>query len=74
MREPTLTPTIITQSRLAQTDPWIPESSPISDKPVDDSNNELQTMMQKRVETLEQKYQTIIEQKNSQIQQLIQEV
>ncbi len=72
VREPAATPTIVTQSRLAQTDPWIP--SPVSDKPADDSNNEFQTMMQARVEALERKYQTIIEQKNSQIQQLTQEV
>ena len=73
VREPAPTPSIVTQSRLAQTDPWIP--SPASDKPADDSNNnEFQLMMQTRVEALERKYQTIIEQKNSQIQQLIQEV
>lgn len=73
MREPTPTPTIVvqTQSRLAQTDPWMP--SPVSEKP-DDSNKELQTMMQNKVEALEHKYQTIIEQKNAQIQQLMQEV
>jgi len=70
MREPTITP--VTQSRLAQTDAWIP--SPMNDKSGDDSNNEFQTMMQTKVEALEQKYQTIIEQKNAQIQQLIQEV
>jgi hypothetical protein len=62
---------IVTQSRLAQTEPWIP--SPINDKP-DDANKELQTMMQTKVESLERKYQTIIEQKNTQIQQLMQEV
>lgn len=75
MREPTPvpvpTPTVATQSRLAQTEPWVP--SPVNEKP-DDSSKELQTMMQNKVEALEHKYQTIIEQKNAQIQQLIQEV
>lgn len=73
MREatPPLQPPVATQSRLAQTDPWIP--SPVNDKS-DDANKELQTMMQNKIEALEHKYQTIIEQKNSQIQQLMQEV
>jgi hypothetical protein len=72
MREPTPTPTIQTHSRLAQTDPWAP-SPPVNDKP-DDGNQEMQAMMQTKIEALEQKYQSIIEQKNSQIQQMMQEV
>jgi len=69
MREPTPPPppSVVTQSRLTQTDTWI--SPPVNDTP-DDANKELQT----KVEALERKYQTIIEQKNTQIQQLIQEV
>jgi len=62
----------VTQSRLAQTDPWTP-SSPTIEKPVD-TTNELQTMMQTKVEALEKKYQMIVEQKNAQIQQLMQDV
>ena len=72
VREPTPTPTIITHSRLAQTDPWTPPS-PVVERD-DEPNKEFQTMMQAKVEALENKYQTIIEQKNSQIQQLMQEV
>ncbi len=71
MREPTPPPTIVTNSRLVQTDPWIPSST--NDKS-DDINQEFQKMMQTKVEELENKYQRIIEQKNTQIQQLIQEV
>jgi hypothetical protein len=72
MREPTPPPpTVVTQSRLTQTDTWI--TPPVNDTP-DDANKELQTMMQAKVEALERKYQTTIEQKNAQIQQLIQEV
>ncbi len=69
MREPTPPPppSVVKQSRLTQTDTWI--SPPVNDTP-DDANKELQT----KVEALERKYQTIIEQKNTQIQQLIQEV
>ncbi|CAF3651196.1 unnamed protein product [Rotaria sp. Silwood1] len=70
VREPTPTPTVETQSRLAQTDPWAP--SPIKDNS-EEANKELQALMQTKVEALENKYQTIIEQKNSQIQQLMQE-
>lgn len=65
-------PTVVTHSRLAQTDPWVP--TPISPDKPDDSNKDLEAMMQARVEALERKYQTIIEQKNSQVQQLMQEV
>lgn len=66
-------PTVVTHSRLAQTDPWVP--TPISpDKPDDSSNKDFEGMMQTRVEALERKYQTIIEQKSSQVQQLMQEV
>ncbi|CAF3303066.1 unnamed protein product [Rotaria socialis] len=71
MREPTPTPAVTTQSRLAQTDPWIP--SPVNDKS-DDANKEFEAMMQTKVEALEHKYQTIMEQKNAQIQQLMQEL
>ncbi|CAF0820473.1 unnamed protein product [Rotaria sordida] len=71
VREPTPTPTVVTQSRLAQTDPWIP--SPVKDNS-EDTNKEFQALMQTKVEALEHKYQTIIEQKNSQIQQLMQDV
>ena len=72
VREPTPAPTIVTQSRLAQTDPWTPSSPPV--EKTDDGNKEFQAMMQTKIEALERKYQTIIEQKNSQIQQLMQEV
>jgi hypothetical protein len=73
LREPTPPPpTVTTQSRLAQTDPWTPPSPPIEKS--DDGNKEFQAMMQTKIEALERKYQTIIEQKNSQIQQLMQEV
>lgn len=65
-------PTVVTHSRLAQTDPWVP--TPISPDKPDDSNKDFEGMMQARVEALERKYQTIIEQKNSQVQQLMQEV
>ncbi len=68
MREPTPPPTIVTNSRFVQTDSWIPSST--NDK----SDEEFQKMMQTKVEELENKYQRIIEQKNTQIQQLIQEV
>ena len=71
MREPTPMPNVTTQSRLAQTDPWVP--SPTDDQ-LETANNELQAMMQTKIEALERKYQTIIEQKNAHIQQLIQEV
>ncbi|CAF4075452.1 unnamed protein product [Rotaria magnacalcarata] len=71
MREPTPTQAVTTQSRLAQTDPWIP--SPVNDKS-DDASKEFQVMMQTKVEALEHKYQTIMEQKNAQIQQLMQEL
>lgn len=71
VRETPPTPPIATQSRQAQTDTWIP--SPVNDKS-DDSNKEFQSMMQAKIEALEHKYQTIVEQKTSQIQQLMQEV
>lgn len=63
----------MTHSRLAQTDPWMPTPILSPDKP-EGSTNDLEGMMQTRVEALERKYQTIIEQKNSQIQQLMHEV
>lgn len=66
-------PTVVTQSRLAQTDPWMPTPIVSPDKP-EDSTKDLEAMMQTRIEALEQKYQTIIEQKTSQIQQLMHEV
>jgi hypothetical protein len=73
IRESAPTPTIKTHSRLAQTEPWEP-SSPILTEKIDDSSKELQTLMEGKVEALERKYQFIIEQKNTQIQQLMQEV
>lgn len=75
MREPTptLTPPVQTQSRLAQTDPWAPPPSPPMEKS-DEPVKEIQTMMQTKFESLEQKYQMVAEQKNAQIQQLMHEV
>ena len=66
-------PAVVTHSRLAQTDPWMPTPVTSPDKP-EDSTNDLEAMMQTRVEALDRKYQTIIEQKTSQIQQLMHEV
>lgn len=73
MREPTPTPPIVTQSRLAQTDPWQPPApSPVEKH--DEPNKEYQNMMENKFELFEQKYQNIISQKNAQVQQLMQEV
>ena len=77
MREPTptLPPPVQTQSRLAQTDPWAPAVTvtPPVEKP-DEPIKEIQTAMQTKIESLENKYQSIAEQKNAQIQQMMREV
>jgi len=72
LREPTPTPIpVVTQSRLTQTEELMPSPTKSDDA---GASKELQTMMQAKVEVLEHKYQTIIEQKNVQIRQLIEDV
>lgn len=72
VREPTPTPVIATHSRLAQTDPWEPTVQVVEKAP--EPSRDLESAMKSKVDGLEQRYQSIIEQKNAQIQQLMQEV
>ncbi len=82
VRPPEPPPTVITQSRLTQTDPWAPPP-----QKSDPTQKELPVVKQATVitlepeyqpkakdEILELKYQIIIEQKNAQIHQLMKEV
>lgn len=82
MRQPEPPPTVITQSRLTQTDPWTPppqksdltqKELPVVKKPTV-ITLEPENQPKAKDEILELKYQIIIEQKNAQIHQLMKEV
>jgi hypothetical protein len=86
VRQPEPSPTVVTQTRLTQTDPWAPPPASSNNKS-DAARKEVLVMKKPTVvtlepedqsratiERLEYKYEAIIREKDEQIQELLQEV